>query len=154
LHQSQEQSEEMRAQEEEMRQNMEEMHATQEEMERKETENVGFYDAMNAAVPFIELSADCIIKRANKIFADNAGYTETEISAFDFFKLFDRNYLENQGMSNAIDSLVNGHSICGNFRILRRDGSGLLVKGVFKHILNKYGLPVKILFIIQNSLEN
>jgi PAS domain-containing protein len=154
LHQSQEQSEEMRAQEEEMRQNMEEMHATQEEMERKETENVGFYEAMNATIPFIELSADCAIKRVNPVFAATAGYAESEISSFDFYKVFDRHFLETQGMQNAVDNLINGNSLSGNFKIIRRDGSALNVKGIFKHIFNKYGAPVKIIFILQKTLEN
>jgi PAS domain-containing protein len=152
LHQSQEQSEEMRAQEEEMRQNMEEMHATQEEMERKETESVGFFEAINSTVPFLELTIDCTIKRANHVFADMIGYTEHEVNSFDFFKVFDRSFLESQGMVNAVEALSSGNSLAGDFRLLKRNGTLMNVKGVFKHIMNKYGAPIKILFVIQKVL--
>ncbi len=151
LHQSQEQSEEMRAQEEEMRQNMEEMHATQEEMERKETESLGFYDIINTTVPFLELTMDCTIKRINHVFADILGYTEHEINSFDFYKIFDKASLESQGMANAVDTLSNGTSLAGEFKVLKRDNTTLTVNGVFKHIVNKYGSPIKILFVIQKG---
>lgn len=153
LHQSQEQSEEMRAQEEEMRQNMEEMHATQEEMERKEIESLGFFDAINASVPFLELTLDCNIKQVNHVFADMTGYGESEINMVDFYKLFDRAFLESQGMINAVETLSNGNSLSGDFRLFRRNGSVINVKGVFKHINNKYGAPTKILFILQKTLN-
>jgi PAS domain-containing protein len=152
LHQSQEQSEEMRAQEEEMRQNMEEMHATQEEMERKETESVGFFEAINSTVPFLELTVDGTIKRANHVFADMIGYTEHEINSIDFYKVFDKTFLESQGMVNAVEALSNGDSLAGDFRLLKRNGATINTKGVFKHIMNKYGAPIKILFIIQKVI--
>jgi PAS domain-containing protein len=153
LHQSQEQSEEMRAQEEEMRQNMEEMHATQEEMERKEVESLGFYEAVNYSIPFIELTVDCNIKRSNQIFADLIGCSENEASSLDFYKVFDKSFLESQGMMNAIEGLGSGNTLTGDFKLLRRDNSILNVQGVFKPISNKYGAPVKLLFIVQKVLD-
>lgn len=153
LHQSQEQSEEMRAQEEEMRQNMEEMHATQEEMERKETESEGFFDAINNSIPIMELSADCKIKKINANFSALVNYSEHEVDSFSFFKMFDKTYMESQGMLNVIDTLSHGTSIDGDFQLLRRDGSTVPVKGSFKHIVNKYGTPVKIVFIVQKLKE-
>jgi len=153
LHQSQEQSEEMRAQEEEMRQNMEEMHATQEEMERKEVESEGFFAAINDSVPFLELNVDGKIKKINPIFANNTGYTEFDAESFSFYKLFDKAFLDSQGMLNAVDSLSSGKSLAGEFKIIKKDSSLLHVKGVFKHIMNKYGVPSKILFILQEIVE-
>ncbi|MFW6224568.1 MAG: GAF domain-containing protein, partial [Bacteroidota bacterium] len=153
LHQSQEQSEEMRAQEEEMRQNMEEMHATQEEMERKETESEGFFQAINSSIPVMELSVDCKIKKINANLASLVNYSEHEVDSFSFFNLFDKTHMESQGMLNVIDTLSKGTSIEGDFLLLRRDGSTVPVKGAFKHILNKYGAPIKIVFIVQKIKE-
>lgn len=153
LHQSQEQSEEMRAQEEEMRQNMEEMHATQEEMERKETESEGFFEAMNHSIPIMELSVDCKVKKINSILSGLINYSEHEVDSFSFYKLFDKVFMESQGMLNVIDTLSNGTGLEGDFMLLRRDGTTVPVKGAFKHILNKYGAPVKILFVVQKVKE-
>lgn len=150
LHQSQEQSEEMRAQEEEMRQNMEEMHATQEEMERKEIESEGFYESVNTSVPFMELTVDCQIRRINSVLAGILGFSDHDTQLDDFYKLFDKSFMESQGMLNAIDSLSNGKSLAGDFKLLKANGAKLDAKGVFKHILNKYGAPTKILFILQS----
>ncbi len=153
LHQSQEQSEEMRAQEEEMRQNMEEMHATQEEMERKEVESEGFFEAMNTTVPFMEMTMDCKVKRLNPIFASLTGYSEFEAESYNFYKIFDKQALDNQGMANITDTLAHGSTLYGEFRVLKRDGSAIEVKGVFRHILNKFGAPTKILFIAQEVVS-
>ncbi len=153
LHQSQEQSEEMRAQEEEMRQNMEEMHATQEEMERKEVESDGFFEAINQTIPFMELSADCKVKKINKEFSEIIGYSEYEADNFSFYKVFDKSFMESQGMANAIDTLAAGTPLGGEFRLIKRSGSTISVKGSFRHINNKYGSPVKILFILQDIVS-
>ncbi|TVQ12254.1 MAG: HAMP domain-containing protein [Bacteroidetes bacterium] len=153
LHQSQEQSEEMRAQEEEMRQNMEEMHATQEEMERKEIESEGFFAAMNNSIAFMELSVDCKVKKINPIFAGIVNYSENEVDSLSFFKMFDKAFMESQGMLNVTDTLSNGTSLDGDFMLLRRDGKTVHVKGAFKHVLNKYGAPLKILFVVQKIKE-
>lgn len=153
LHQSQEQSEEMRAQEEEMRQNMEEMHATQEEMERKEVESEGFFAAMNDTVPFLELTLDGKIKRANQLFASFTGHSDYDMESMSFYKLFDKTFLDSQGMLNAVDSLSSGKSLAGDFKIIKKDASLVSVKGVFKHIMNKYGVPSKILFILQEVVD-
>ncbi len=153
LHQSQEQSEEMRAQEEEMRQNMEEMHATQEEMERKEIESDGFFEAINSTVPFMELTVDCIVKKLNPELERLTLYSGQETEGMDFYKMFDKNHAESQGMVNIKDDLSSGNAVSGEFKILKSDGTSLKVKGGFKHILNKFGSPIKILFIVQKVLS-
>lgn len=153
LHQSQEQSEEMRAQEEEMRQNMEEMHATQEEMERKEVESEGFFNAIDASIPFLELAVDCKVNKLNPLFSDLTNLSEYEVENLTFYKIFDKSFMESHGMLNAIDSLSSGNSLAGDFKILRRNDSPLLVKGSFRHIVNKFGAPIKIVFIVQQIMS-
>jgi PAS domain-containing protein len=149
LHQSQEQSEEMRAQEEEMRQNMEEMNATQEEMERKEIENEGFFQAINNTVPFAEFSSDLKVRKFNPILADLLNYSESEAENLGFYSLFDKSFLEGQGMVDITETLASGSALEGQFHLLRQDGTPLKVKGIFKHINNKYGATTRILFIVQ-----
>ncbi|MFP4287773.1 MAG: GAF domain-containing protein [Bacteroidales bacterium] len=148
LHQSQEQSEEMRAQEEEMRQNMEEMHATQEEMERKEIESQGFYDVVNTSVPFMELSVDCNIKKLNPVFCELTGFSEFQADSLGFYQVFDKSFLENNGFSDIQNTLSAGNSVDGVFKITKNNGELLTLKGGFKPILNKYGAPSKIVFIV------
>jgi PAS domain S-box-containing protein len=153
LHQSQEQSEEMRAQEEEMRQNMEEMHATQEEMERKEIENQGFFDAFNATIPFAEISVDGKFKTCNDLFCSVTGYSTVELEKENLMKIFDSKHLEKNG-TNIIDMLKSGESISGNFKLHKNNGESLHAKGSFKPILNKYGSPIKIVFILQEMIAS
>lgn len=153
LHQSQEQSEEMRAQEEEMRQNMEEMHATQEEMERKEIESQGFYQAINETIAFAEISVDGKLKRFNPVFCQLTQYSEFDAEGTSFFKLFDKAHLEAQGMSSILDSIAEGNALAGEFKLTKPNGSSLKVKGGFKPILNKYGAPTKILFVVSEVID-
>ncbi len=148
LHQSQEQSEEMRAQEEEMRQNMEEMHATQEEMERKEIENQGFYDVVNKSVPLIELSVDCNIKKLSPVFCELTGFSEYQTDSLSFYQIFDKNFLETNGFSDIQNSLAAGNPVDGVFKINKNNGEQLTLKAGFKPILNKFGAPSKIVFIV------
>lgn len=148
LHQSQEQSEEMRAQEEEMRQNMEEMHATQEEMERKEIESQGFYDAVNETLAFIEFGPDCSLIRFNDVFGELTGFSEYQVETLSFFNIFDKSHLESISMSTITNMLSDGNKLDGEFKLIKNNGELITVKGSFRPILNKYGVPSKIVFFV------
>jgi PAS domain-containing protein len=152
LHQSQEQSEEMRAQEEEMRQNMEEMHATQEEMERKEIESQGFFGAINATVPFAELSLDGKFKKCNQLFSNIVGFSEAELESESLYKVFDKNHLDEKGNIDLLDVFQKAESLSSEFKLNKQSGDFLMAKGSFKPIVNKYGAPIKIVFIFQELI--
>jgi PAS domain-containing protein len=152
LHQSQEQSEEMRAQEEEMRQNMEEMHATQEEMERKEIESQGFFGAINATVPFAELSLDGKFKKCNQLFSNILGFSEAELESESLYKVFDKNHLDEKGNIDLLDVFQKAESLSSEFKLNKQSGDFLMAKGSFKPIVNKYGAPIKIVFIFQELI--
>jgi PAS domain S-box-containing protein len=152
LHQSQEQSEEMRAQEEEMRQNMEEMHATQEEMERKEVESQGFFSAVNDTIPFVEFSLDGKFKKANQLFCSVIGYSDAELEGESLFKAFDKNQVEETGYIDLLDLFQKGETLSGNFKLNKQNGETVSVKGSFKPISNKYGAPIKVVFIVQEII--
>ena len=152
LHQSQEQSEEMRAQEEEMRQNMEEMHATQEEMERKEIESQGFFDAVNATIAFAEISLDGKIQKTNHLFNSLTGFSEKDLESENIFSVFDKSHLESIGQTDVLDKIKVGESISGEFKLSKNNGESLMAKGSFKPIVNKYGAPIKMVFILQKEI--
>jgi PAS domain S-box-containing protein len=152
LHQSQEQSEEMRAQEEEMRQNMEEMHATQEEMERKEVESQGFFSAVNDTIAFVEFSLDGKFKKSNQLFCSIIGYSDADLEGESLFKVFDKSQVEDTGHIDLLDLFQKGESLSGDFKLIKQNAEALIVKGSFKPIVNKYGAPIKVVFIVQELI--
>ena len=152
LHQSQEQSEEMRAQEEEMRQNMEEMHATQEEMERKEVESQEFFGAINATIPFAEFSIDCKILKLSPKFSLISGFPQAGLESESIFKIIDKHHLEKDGSIDLADIFLKGESLNREFKINKPHGGSLLAKGSLRPIVNKFGAPIKVVFIIQEII--
>ncbi len=154
LHQSQEQSEEMRAQEEEMRQNMEEMHATQEEMERKEYENQSFFNAINDSIGIAEISMDGNIRRVNKIFCDITLFSEGELTGLSHTKFFDKYFVETSTYQQMWNNLKNGQKYTGELSLIKRNGTKFSVKASINPIMNKYKEPVKLIFVVIQVLDN
>ena len=154
LHQSQEQSEEMRAQEEEMRQNMEEMHATQEEMERKEYENQSFFDAVYDSVAIAEISMDGNIRRVNKLFCDATMFSEGELTGVSHAKFFDKYFVETSSYQQMWNNLKNGEKFAGSLSLIKRNGTKFSGKVSIHSIKNKYREPVKLIFLLLESPED
>ncbi len=148
LIQSQEQSEEMRAQEEEMRQNMEEMHATQEEMERKEAENQAFYNVINSINGIAELSLEKVIKKVNQPFLNYLDLMESDILGSQLSIHLEKEFVESSTYSRIWEDLKNGTQVKGEYQLRSKSGHYVHVKASFAPIKNKFGMPIKYIFVV------
>ncbi|NLF43189.1 MAG: PAS domain-containing protein, partial [Bacteroidales bacterium] len=139
---------EMRAQEEEMRQNMEEMHATQEEMERKEAENQAFYNVINSINGIAELSLEKVIKKVNQPFLNYLDLMESDILGSQLSIHLEKEFVESSTYSRIWEDLKNGTQVKGEYQLRSKSGHYVHVKASFAPIKNKFGMPIKYIFVV------
>jgi PAS domain S-box-containing protein len=153
LEQSQQQAEEMRAQEEEMRQNMEELTATQEEMNRKDVEISGQITAINNTMATIEFNVDGTIRTANEKFLKTMGYAEEEVKGKHHRMFVDVDHAKSDEYNQFWKNLSNGLSQSGEFSRKGKNGKVIWLSASYTPILNKSGVPFKIIKFAQNITE-
>ncbi|WNB18588.1 PAS domain S-box protein [Marivirga arenosa] len=143
LKESQELTQEMRAQEEELRQNMEELEATQNQMNSKQKE----INAVLSALSTVELDLDGRVNSANEVFMSITGYKDEQIVGKPYRNLIPQHGNDPIQYEIMWNSILEGRTFSGEFRIVNAEGNEIWMAGNFTPILNENNEPYKVMVI-------
>ncbi|MGM0579736.1 MAG: PAS domain S-box protein [Bacteroidota bacterium] len=143
LEESQSLTQEMRAQEEELRQNMEELEATQNQMNTKQKE----MDAVLSSLSTVELDLEGNVNSANEVFMGITGYKQAAIEGKPYRNLIPQHGNDPIQYEIMWNSILEGRTFSGEFRIVSAEGKEIWMAGNFTPILNEQQEPHKVMVI-------
>lgn len=143
LKESQTLTQEMRAQEEELRQNMEELEATQSHMKTKQKE----IDAVLSSLSTVELDLEGRVNSANDVFKGITGYKEEVIVGKPYRNLIPQHGNDPVQYEIMWNSILEGRTFSGEFRIVNAEGKEIWMAGNFTPIFNEHQEPYKVMVI-------
>ncbi len=143
LEESQSLTQEMRAQEEEIRQNMEELEATQIHMKTKQKE----MDAVLSSLSTVELDLEGRVNSANEVFMGITGYKQETIVGKPYRNLIPQHGNDPVQYEIMWNSILEGRTFSGEFRIVDAEGKEIWMAGNFTPIFNENQEPYKVMVI-------